>query len=210
MKKKIIIPIAVIIILVLLFVPFYVASFDDGGTRVYGALTYKAVAWKKIYSTIADNGLPVHGTYQNTSVFWYPDSQKNIDELWEIECDNHLLGAELGAPTLTKCPDSVLPTSVFDTKNIKRITFYIDYGLGKGNDVSADDMEEIIKWLETFTIDKKVDGTSPPGTNTIYVEIEYLDGTIVKNGIDKIEVDGASYYIKRAIQPDCLHKILTK
>lgn len=227
MKKKIIIPIAVIIILVLLFVPFYVASFDDGGTRVYGALTYKAVAWKKIYSTIDDNGQPVHGTYQNTSVFWYPDSRKNIDELWKIERDNHLLGAELGAPTPTKCPDSALPTlwmngklykvepieegeaefdeedfigtvesevgynktpvkemesnilpigasvykhreledtyvgiyhknglvyyylifentkngeessvhgtSVFNTKNIKRITFYIDYGLGKGN-----------------------------------------------------------------------------
>ena len=40
------------LIFILLFVPFYVASFDDGGTRVYGALTYKAVAWKKIYSTI--------------------------------------------------------------------------------------------------------------------------------------------------------------
>lgn len=145
-----------------------------------------------------------------------------------------MLGAELGAPTPTKCPNSALPTmwmngklykvesieegeessvngtSVFDMKNIKRITFYIDYGLGKGNDVSADDIEEIKKWLETFTIDKKVDGTSPPGTNTVYVEIEYLDGTIVKNGIDEIEVDGASYYIKRAMPPDCFQEILTK
>ena len=144
------------------------------------------------------------------------------------------MGVESESTTPTKCPDSALPTLwmngklykvetieegeessvngtlVFDTKNIKRITFYIDYGLGKGSDVSADEIEEIKKRLETFIIDKKVDGTCSPGTNTVYVEIEYLDGTIVKNGIDEIEVDGASYYIKRAMPPDCFQEILMK
>ena len=32
-----------------------------------------------------ENGQPVHNTYRETSVFWYPDNQKSIDELWQIE-----------------------------------------------------------------------------------------------------------------------------
>lgn len=108
MKKKIVIFIVVMAILVLLFAPFYTASYDDGGTRVYGALTYKIVVWKKIYS--------VQGTYQNTSVFWYPDNQKSIDELWEIEKDNHLGGEELAVPTPTLAPgqNQALPTTMID------------------------------------------------------------------------------------------------
>ena len=70
-------------------------------------------------------------------------------------------------------------------------------------------MTEIINWLGTFAIDKKADDF-PPGTNTYYVEIEYLDGTIVQEGLDAIIVDGVSYYVKSAPNPDCFWEIISK
>ena len=86
MKKKVLIPIIVIFILALiLFWPIPQGSYDDGGTRDYNALTYKIVRWNKIIVELDENGQPIHDTYRKTSVFWYPDNQKSIDELWQME-----------------------------------------------------------------------------------------------------------------------------
>ena len=102
--------------------------------------------------------------------------------------------------------------TVFDTENIARITFYAYYGHGKGSDVPAENMAEITNWLSTFTVDKnkKLEDIVPPGTNTHYVEIEYLDGTVVKQGLDTISVDGVTYYLKHADAPDCFSEIISK
>ena len=100
--------------------------------------------------------------------------------------------------------------SVFDTNNIARITFYAYYGYGKGSDVPVENMLEITKWLGTFTIDKKTEDTPPPGTNTCRVEIEYLDGTVVKEGLDTISIEGVTYYLKHAATPDCFSEIISK
>ena len=101
-------------------------------------------------------------------------------------------------------------SAIFNTDNIKRITFYAYYGQGKGSDVTDENMTEIINWLGTFAIDKKADDLIAPGTNTYCVEIEYLDGTIVKEGLDVIIVDGVSYYVKSAPNPDCFWEIISK
>ena len=101
-------------------------------------------------------------------------------------------------------------TAIFNTKNIKRITFYAYYGSGKGSDVPAEYLAEITNWLESFTIDKVVLGLLPPGTNTIYVEIEYLDGSIVKQGMDTTTVIGLTYYIKGDTAPECYEEIISK
>ena len=86
MKKKIIVPAIVVFALVLIFfLPIPQGSYDDGGTRDYNALTYKIVVWNKIMVEVDENGQAVHNTYRKTSVFWYPDNQKSIDELWQIE-----------------------------------------------------------------------------------------------------------------------------
>ena len=95
--------------------------------------------------------------------------------------------------------------TVFKTDNIKRITFSAYYGQG---DVTNENMTEIINWLGTFAIEKKADDLIVPGTNTYCVEIEYLDGTIVKEGLDLIIVDGVSYYVKSAPTPDCFWEIM--
>lgn len=77
MKKKIIIIIIVLILLIVLFTPFSIKTYKDGGTRTYTALTYKIVRWNKIIN--------VNEIYKKTSVYWLPSSFKSIDELWEIE-----------------------------------------------------------------------------------------------------------------------------
>ena len=101
-------------------------------------------------------------------------------------------------------------TAIFNTKNIKRITFYAYYGNGKGSDVPVEHLDEIITWLGSFTIDKEVPELIPPGTNTINVEIEYFDGTIVKKGLDTTTVDGITYYIKGDTAPKCYEEIVSK
>lgn len=98
---------------------------------------------------------------------------------------------------------------VFSTEKVSRVTFYGYYGEGEGMDVSADDMAEIVAWLGTFTLGEAVDGdVLAPGTNTYYVEIEYADGAIVKNGLDVIKVYGTSYYLDSDIPPDCFMDII--
>jgi hypothetical protein len=101
-------------------------------------------------------------------------------------------------------------TAIFNTKDIKRITFYAYYGNGKGSDVPSEHLDEIITWLDSFTIDEKIPELLPPGTNTIKVEIEYLDGNIVKKGLDTAIVDGITYYIKGATAPECYEEIISK
>ena len=101
-------------------------------------------------------------------------------------------------------------TEIFNTKNIKRITFYAYYGNGKGSDVPAEHLDEMIAWLDSFTLDKEVPELLPPGTNTIHVEIEYLDGTIVKKGLDTTTVDGITYYIKGDTAPKSYEEIISK
>ena len=67
-------------------------------------------------------------------------------------------GTEL--PVNETTPDNtkntiILPKAIFNTNNIKRITFYSYYGQGNGSDVPDKNMTEIIEWLGTFSIDKK-------------------------------------------------------
>ena len=98
------------------------------------------------------------------------------------------------------------PEAVFNTENIKRITFYGYYGAGKGNVVPAAYISEITNWLDSFSIDREVDEILY-GANTYYIEIEYLDGTVIKEGLDIIEVNGVSYFLKKDPYPDCFYAI---
>jgi len=80
MKKRIFAGIAMaVIVLTVLFAPMPVGPAKDGGTRQYCALSYKVVAWRRLY----DDGL-----YEATKVYWFPDNFKPIDELWAYEEGN--------------------------------------------------------------------------------------------------------------------------
>jgi len=88
MKRKsiVIVLIIVAVILMVLFLPIPKGTYEDGGTREYGALLYKIVVWNKIQVevNVDGSGGETH-IYHKTSVFWFPDNQKSIDELWKIE-----------------------------------------------------------------------------------------------------------------------------
>ena len=101
--------------------------------------------------------------------------------------------------------------SVFVTENITSITFYAYYGEGKGSKVPTEYMTEIINWLDSFTIDREAtDEDILDGTNTYYVEIEYSDGTIIKEGLDIIIIDGTRYLLENEPSPDCFMDIISK
>ena len=76
MKKKIWIPIVIIVFLVILVMPIPSGVYEDGGTREYTALTYKIVDW---------NRLTEDGTYDKTKAYFIPYNFKSIDELWLAE-----------------------------------------------------------------------------------------------------------------------------
>ena len=98
----------------------------------------------------------------------------------------------------------------FETENIGRITFYAYYGAGTGSEVPAEHMAEIVNWLDSFRAGRMVFGMIPPGTNTVQVEIEYLDGTIIKQGLDTVEIGWFTYYTRSSQEPDCFREILSK
>lgn len=100
--------------------------------------------------------------------------------------------------------------SVFKTEDIVKITFFAYYGAGTGSVVSNEDMEEIISWLASFTIGEIAEDTLEPGTGTYVVEIEYSDGTVIKEALDTIESDGTRYYTNYDKAPDCFYEIVEK
>ncbi len=77
MEKKIWIPLLVgVILLAMMFVPYSVTDYDDGGTKEYTAVAYKVVCWNRVQ---------IDGTYQNTRVYFGADRFKSLDELWAQE-----------------------------------------------------------------------------------------------------------------------------
>ena len=94
------------------------------------------------------------------------------------------------------------PKAVFRTEDIIRITFYAYYGDGTGSDVPTENMSVITAWLGSFTVGEKAPDLLPPGTNTYFVEIEYADGTVVKEGLDVIVIDDTLYLLDNDTYPD--------
>ena len=113
----------------------------------------------------------------------------------------------------TKTYDTLFDTypSVFITENITSITFYAYYGEGKGSKVPKEYMNEIINWLDSFTIERKAtDEDVADGTNNYYVEIEYSDKTIIKEGLDMVFIDGTRYLLEKESYPNCFMDIISK
>ena len=94
MKKRIITGLIIVVLLVL-FLPIPKGTYQDGGTRDYCALTYRIVVWNKLMAGVNEDGSGgEHDTYHKTSVFWYPDNIKSIDDLWKIENEKRLTNSD--------------------------------------------------------------------------------------------------------------------
>ena len=71
MKKKVWIPIVIVVLLAILVIPIPTGVYKDGGTREYTALTYKVVDWNRL----TDDG----STYSATKVYFFPNNFRSID-----------------------------------------------------------------------------------------------------------------------------------
>lgn len=80
MKRKIIFAaIVFMIVMTVLFVPYRVDTLNDGGTKVYQALTYRVIAW---------NRWTGDEVFQKTQFLFGEDISKSISELWAQEEPN--------------------------------------------------------------------------------------------------------------------------
>ena len=129
--------------------------------------------------------------------------------LLAVACENE---AVTTAPETTADADTTLPITtseaIFRTDSIKAITLYGQYGGGEGEKVPDENLFEFTTWLKTFEIDKEAEKPLSPGTNTYWVEIEYSDGTVVKKGLDAVEIEGRLYYVKHSKAPEWFQTIL--
>lgn len=83
-NKKLLAVIIVIALIIVLFVPFGYASYDDGGTVRFTSLTYSVVIWNRFVSDWSTGEMQLQ-KYENTCFYLFPDNFKSIDELWEIK-----------------------------------------------------------------------------------------------------------------------------
>jgi len=77
LSKKLWIPVIVLVLLAVLFVPVQ-GVMDDGGTKVYSALTYKVIKWHRLLGMGEDY-------YDATRVYIFPNNFKSVSDLWEAE-----------------------------------------------------------------------------------------------------------------------------
>lgn len=82
-NKKLLTLIIALALVIVLFVPFGYASYDDGGTVRFTSLTYSVVKWNR-YASDWSSGEMKLDLYQNTCFYVFPDNFRSLDELWEI------------------------------------------------------------------------------------------------------------------------------
>ncbi len=193
MKKKIWIPIvAVIILLAILFVPIPQASYDDGGTREWKALTYKIVDWNRIYED---------GTYVKTRIYTGADRFKSIDELWMSESVN--AEHSFKATVLDIDPHSVLVEPLegeSEAKSCDEIRF----------DTRGMDIDAKVGSIVKVTYNGYVMESDPAQIDFVKWELEkdlrhmnYEGEWLDKETTDVSETDGTTDVVIREIYKDC-------
>ena len=76
--------ICAIILLAVLFVPFRITHYEDGGTIRYDALTYSVVKWEKLMGYLDENGEAYIEKHENTCFYLFPNNFQDLDDLWDI------------------------------------------------------------------------------------------------------------------------------
>ena len=98
---------------------------------------------------------------------------------------------------------------VFKTENISRITFYKLPDTGKEYEVPSEYVGEITEWLGTFVAGKKADEVLPPGADSLFIKIEYSDGTVIESSMSTTIIDGVTYLINCDKEPECYFEIFS-
>ena len=103
--------------------------------------------------------------------------------------------------------DTAIGEPVFETDNITRVTFYGFVPNRTEIEVPSEYLAEITEWLGTFVTYEKADDVLPPGANSLFVRIEYSDGTVVENSMSTTIVDGTTYLINYDKEPECYFEL---
>lgn len=179
MKKKIWIPILVVVILAILFVPIPSGVYKDGGTREYTALTYKIVDWNRL----TDGG----GTYSKTKVYFFP-YKDNFDSRFRGPTDYSWLAND----TLKSLKDDnkriwqLYGDSAAETPRLyilleqKDGTFYLGFGYYNCNSNNPNNPDDShIRWLYKLEEISESNVGGADGSSNVIVSTT-IDGLKVK------------------------------
>lgn len=111
-----------LLLLAVFFTPIPTGVCQDGGSRVYSALTYKIVDW---------NRLTEDSVYSKTRVYFFPDNLKSIDSLWHYEEDK--VEHSFIATVLETDGSTALVQPVADSALLDKVAF----GIGDLEDIGA-------------------------------------------------------------------------
>lgn len=103
--------------------------------------------------------------------------------------------------------DTAIGKPVFKTDNITRVIFYGSAPNSTDTEVPSEYLAEITEWLGTFVAGKKADDVLPPGADSLFVRIEYSDGTIIENSMSTTVIDGTTYLINYDKEPECYFEL---
>ena len=127
MKKKIWLPIVIIVLLAILVIPIPTGVYKDGGTREYTALTYKIVDWNRL----TDSG----GIYEKTKVYFFPYNFKSIGDLWYYEEDE--VETSFTA-TVLKINGSSVTVQPIEDSTALRSTDEVSFGISELEDIDVE------------------------------------------------------------------------
>ena len=176
MKKKIWIPIVIVLIAVL-FIPIPSGVYKDGGTREYTALTYKIVKW---------NRLTGDSTYDKLRVYLFPNNFRSIGSLWAHEEDN--VEHSFTATVLEVGGSSALVQPVSDSAELKS-SDKISFGIGELEKLDVK-VGSVVKVTYTGEIMEsypaQINATSWQLSNDLR-HMEYTEQWLDKNKAEKVD-----------------------
>lgn len=176
MKKKIWIPIVIVLIAVL-FIPIPSGVYKDGGTREYTALTYKIVKW---------NRLTGDSTYDKLRVYLFPNNFRSIGSLWTHEEDN--VEHSFIATVLEVGGSSALVQPVSDSAELKS-SDKISFSIGELEKLDVE-VGSVVKVTYTGEIMEsypaQINATSWQLSNDLR-HMEYTEQWLDKNKAEKVD-----------------------
>jgi len=176
MKKKIWIPIVIVLIAVL-FIPIPSGVYKDGGTREYTALTYKIVKW---------NRLTGDSTYDKLRIYLFPNNFRSIGSLWAHEEDN--VEHSFTATVLEVGGSSALVQPVSDSAELKS-SDKISFGIGELEKLDVK-VGSVVKVTYTGEIMEsypaQINATSWQLSNDLR-HMEYTEQWLDKNKAEKVD-----------------------
>ena len=192
MKKKIWIPIVIVLIAVL-FIPIPSGVYKDGGTREYTALTYKIVKW---------NRLTGDSTYDKLCVYLFPNNFRSIGSLWTREKDK--VEHSFTATVLEVGESSALVRPVSDSAELKS-SDKISFGISELEKLDVE-VGSVVKVTYTGEIMEsypaRIHATSWQLSDDLR-HMEYTEQWLDKNKAEKVDYNFFGHIRIKKIYSNC-------